>query len=574
VVVNRIYRESGGKPLFAVETVRQMESSGALACKDGNWGVSAEETEIPISVKEVVLRRIERLSKEERRSLEYASVIGMHFDPELLADALKMDHLELLESLEHLHDDHQLVREVEGGYVFEEDKVRKVTYDSISKLRRKEVHRAVAQLLEKKLPNESLYPELSRHYNMAGDSQKAVKYSLLAGQFCLDRQAVAEASTHFELAVELTGKDQAMVEFRPQALEGLADCYITKDKVRADALFEECLSIYHAPKDMARIHRKQAECWLQNALGRGDADKASQHIDQAHGGEGEPLEKAEIEVLLGHISRYNGDFDNMTKHFVAAKNAFAQISMMTKVADVTFIEILMAMQIADIIRANELLAKLRQLNTGIDSNRTDAQVMMCQGALRVLKGEVEQGLADLGKAVGIACPLGNYRLLSTIMTWRGYAHLDAGMMDEALKDFLEGQEYSRTIERTYDAALLIHCESICELKLGKVKEAEGDIKTVLDISTTYHGFLGFVLGRYSNNGLAMLLSAKGDLNASAESFAKGLIDLDSGQPFFSFLERIWRQTYAEVLLNLGRREEAGRQMERIRELDTAFGMKG
>ncbi len=123
VVVNRIYRESGGKPLFAVETVRQMESSGTLSCKDGNWSINGTESEIPVSVKEVVLRRIERLSKEERRTLEYASVIGMTFDPELLADALKLERLELLESLEHLHDDHQLVKEVEGAYAFEEEKV-------------------------------------------------------------------------------------------------------------------------------------------------------------------------------------------------------------------------------------------------------------------------------------------------------------------------------------------------------------------------------------------------------------------------------------------------------------------
>jgi predicted ATPase len=33
VIVNRIYKESGGKPLFAVETVRQLESQGASAVR-------------------------------------------------------------------------------------------------------------------------------------------------------------------------------------------------------------------------------------------------------------------------------------------------------------------------------------------------------------------------------------------------------------------------------------------------------------------------------------------------------------------------------------------------------------
>jgi len=572
VVVNRIYRESGGKPLFAVETVRQMESSGALACKDGSWSVSAAETEIPTSVKEVVLRRIERLSKEERRSLEYASVIGMHFDPELLADSLKMDRLELLESLEHLHDDHQLVKEVEGGYVFEEEKVRRVTYDSISKLRRREVHRAVALLLEKKFPNESLFPDLARHYNMAGDAQRAVKYSLLAGRFCLDRQVVDEASSHFELAVEITGKESSLVQERPQALEGLADCYITRDRAHADALFEECLASYSEPRDRARVYRKQAECWLPNALGRGDGSKALQLLDQSQGAiEVGSMEQAEIEALRGHLARLNGDPVGMRHHFDAAKQLFTKQGKTTSLADLTFVEILCAIQSADVLRANEGLTELRKINTGIDSNRTDAQVMICHGTLRVLKGEVQEGLADLDKAVEIACPLGNFRLLSTLMAWRGCARLDVGLMDKALRDFLEGQEYARTVERTFDVAQLLHFESICELKLDKIKEAEGDIKAVIGISSSYQGFLGTALKRYADNGLGLLFLAKGDLSASAEAFERGLGGLDAQQTFFAFMETIWRQGYVDVLLKLGRNEEAGIQIARVKALYQAYG---
>jgi len=572
VIVNRIYRESGGKPLFAVETVRQMESSGALTCKDGSWSMSEKETEIPPSVKEVVLRRIERLSKEERRSLEYASVMGMSFDPELLADALKMERLELLESLEHLHEDHQLVREVEGGYVFEEEKVRRVTYDSISKLRRKEVHRAFAQILEKKLPNDSLYPELARHYNLAGDVPRAVKYSLLAGQFCLDRQVVDEASRYFELGVELSGKEQSLVADKPRALEGLADCYVTRDRARADALFEECLALYHEDKAKARVRRKQAECWLQNALGRGDGARAAHLLEMVE--ECTDLdagEKGEVEALRGQLVRFDGDLEGMKLRFSNAKETFRRQGMMTRLADLVFLEIIVAVQTAQVSHAKELLAELRRINTGIDSNRTDAEVMMGQGVLRCLRGETEEGLADLKKAVDIACPLGNYRLLSMIMIWKGNAYLDAGMMDKALQDFREGQDYARTIEKTYDTALLVHCESMCELKLSKVKEAEGDIKTVMDIGATYQGFLGSALKRYSDIGLAMLLSSKGDYGASAETFARGLGDLDSRQPFFAFLERTWRQQYSEVLLKLGRKEEAAEQMARIKELHQAYG---
>jgi hypothetical protein len=572
VIVNRIYRESGGKPLFAVETIRQMEGSGALTCKEGTWSLSEKETEIPTSVKEVVLRRIERLSKEERRSLEYASVMGMCFDPEMLADALKIERLELLESLEHLHDDHQLVKEVEGGYVFEEEKVRRVTYDSISKLRRKEVHRAFGQMMEKKLPNESLYPDLARHFNMAGDAPKAVKYSILAGQFSLDRQVVEEAFRYFELAVELTGKEQSLKEERPRALEGLADCYTTRDKARADSLFEECLALYHEDKERARVHRKQAECWLQNALGKGDGTKARDLLERAEGFPGSDLsEKGEIELLKGQLARFDGDLELMERLFSNAKELFKQSGSMTRLADTLFLEILAAIQIAKIGWANELLSQLRQINTGIDSNRTDAEIMMCQGALRSFSGEMEGGSIDLKKAVDIACPLGNYRLLSTIMIWRGNSYLEAGLMEKALLDFREGQEYARSSEKTFETALLVHCESICEVKLGKLKEAEGDIKDVTAIASTYQGFLGSILKRFSDNGLAILLFAKGDLKASVDAFTRGLDGLDPKQPFVAFLELSWRREYANLLSRMEREEEAIKQTDRIRELAEFFG---
>ncbi len=240
----------------------------------------------------------------------------------------------------------------------------------------------MAQLIEKKLPNDSLYPELARHYHLAGDIQRAFKYSILAGQFCLDRQAVAEASPYFELAVELTGKDPALIGERPKALEGLADCYITKDKVRADTIFEECIAQSHDPKDLSRLQRKQAECWLPNALGRGDASKANQLLEKASGCASiDPIEMGEIEVLRGQVARMTGDIEDMRKHFTLAKDMFIRSGRMTRVADLTFLEVLVSIQYAEVALANEKLAELRKINTGIDSNRTDAEVSMCQGTL-------------------------------------------------------------------------------------------------------------------------------------------------------------------------------------------------
>jgi len=143
-VLERIFKESGGRPLFAVETVRMLESRGDLAMRDGIWRiVGASESDIPSSVKEVQIRRVERMTKEDRRILEYASVIGHTFNIDLLAELLKVERLDLMETLERFQNDHQLVREVDGLYEFQDEDLRRVVYESISNLRRKELHRMI-----------------------------------------------------------------------------------------------------------------------------------------------------------------------------------------------------------------------------------------------------------------------------------------------------------------------------------------------------------------------------------------------------------------------------------------------
>ena len=573
VIVNRIYKESGGKPLFAVETVRQLESQGALTCKNGIWSISGPmETEIPVSVKEVVLRRIERLSKEERRTLEYASVLGKKFSTELLADSLKMERLDLLESLEALHENHQLVKEIDEGYTFEEEKVRRVTYESISKLRRKEVHRAIGQLLEKQLPNDALLPDLAKHFHLAGDSSKAIHYSLLVGQFCLDRHVISEALPCFELALELSAKDASLVNEKLRGMEGMADCYVTRDVVRADTLYEQVLLLNQDLKVEARVHRKQAECWKPNALGKGDAAKALHLLDRAEScEEADPSERGEIEAIRAEVALMSGDLDGMRLHASAGKEIFRKVNKKKRVADLTFLELCASILIADLTTAKEQLVELRKINSGIDSNLTDSEAMMCQGMLRWLGGAIAEGIADLSRAVEVACPLGDYRFLGNIVTWRGCAHLDAGMAEKASQDFLEGRDYTQAMEKTFEAAILTYYSGLCSLRLGDQKQAEVRFNEVMELSNSYQGFLASMLRRYALAGQAVLLAEKDDLKASSEAFAHGIREIGADSSLLSIPEILWRSEYAKVLAKLGRNEEAAKEIGIATRILRAYG---
>ncbi len=191
--------------------------------------------------------------------------------------------------------------------------------------------------------------------------------------------------------------------------------------------------------------------------------------------------------------------------------------------------------------------------------------------MRYLRGEMAEGIADLTKAVEIACPLGNYRLLSTIMTWRGCAHLEAGMVDKALQDFLEGQEYARTIERTFESAVLSYYSGVCHLDLGQLKEAETCIQEVVKTGESYQGFLGSALKRLGNTGLALILARSGDLPSSATAFGRGLDGSGKDMLFFASLEARLRLEYSDVLFKLGQKEKAIDELNRAKDLFITLG---
>jgi len=103
-------------------------------------------------------------------------------------------------------------------------------------------------------------------------------------------------------------------------LEGMADCYVTRDIIRADAIYSEILAQNQDLKVEARVQRKQAECWKPNALGKGDASKALHFLDRAEGcEEAEPSERGEIEAIRAEIALMSGDLDGTRLHLDAGR---------------------------------------------------------------------------------------------------------------------------------------------------------------------------------------------------------------------------------------------------------------
>jgi predicted ATPase len=84
-----IYRYSEGNPLFMVAALDHLRRRGLIAMENGTWHLMAPlesiYLEAPESLRQMIELQIERLSKEEQRVLEIASVAGISFTANLHA---------------------------------------------------------------------------------------------------------------------------------------------------------------------------------------------------------------------------------------------------------------------------------------------------------------------------------------------------------------------------------------------------------------------------------------------------------------------------------------------------------
>jgi DNA-binding SARP family transcriptional activator len=175
----RIYRESGGNPLFALELAR------ALAAGDDA---------LPEGIVTLIQERLARLDDDARGVLAWCSALGHAFEPELVLRLSGIPSTTLLGAFEVLERHGVLATNGAGGYDFAHDLVRRAAYGSMSEPRRRLVHAHVARALEREPdPNGLLAGDLLHHAALAGDHELAARACVTAGLHCIRVFAYGDA---------------------------------------------------------------------------------------------------------------------------------------------------------------------------------------------------------------------------------------------------------------------------------------------------------------------------------------------------------------------------------------------
>jgi DNA-binding SARP family transcriptional activator len=204
-LVAGIYEETEGNPLFVGEVVRLLAQEGLLT--GGREDV--ERIGVPHGVREVIGRRIRRLSEGCARILTLASVLGREFGLGALESMSALPLDELLKGLDEAMFE-RLVGEVPGSpgrLRFAHALIRDALYEELTKARRIGLHRLAAEALENLYvaDPEPHFAELAHHFFLAapgGEADKAADYARPAGDRAIASLAYEEAVRLYSLGLE------------------------------------------------------------------------------------------------------------------------------------------------------------------------------------------------------------------------------------------------------------------------------------------------------------------------------------------------------------------------------------
>lgn len=208
-VIREITARTGGVPLFAEAVTRTILESGFLTERADGYELERPLPSglIPPTVHDSLMARIDALGPHKSVA-QLAATIGREFSVELLATLAGRDEEELRAALDRMVA-LDLVAPASGSsgrrYVFAHALIQDAAYESLLRKTRQDYHRSIAELLLERSPEmaETTPEVLARHFEGAGDIDRAIDYWMAAGSLAQQRSVEREAVAYLKKAVSL-----------------------------------------------------------------------------------------------------------------------------------------------------------------------------------------------------------------------------------------------------------------------------------------------------------------------------------------------------------------------------------
>lgn len=515
-IAARLQRETGGNPLFVVETLRALtdptvESSAAVGGEVGDDirdGSDPEYLPLPGSIRDLVLSRLARLSPETRLVLEVAAVAGDGTGLDIVEAATELPREVIAEATGRLVR-HSLLRELADGYGLHHDQIRRVVLDGLPPADARALHQRIGDALERRQPG--AVEQLAHHFSAAGVLRKAVVYLRSAGRQAMEVHAYAAADRYLTRAITAQRSQPASLAARFDLVaehETVLDVLGARDRQRRAV--EELLTL------AAGAPRREAEALRRRALHAAQTGDLSTAQDAA----GRALElvraAGEDDVLPGALLS-QGKVLALAGQRHRAVEVFSQAIALPGVPPALELELRtsLASVLREVQRYDEAAAELTvalELADRHGARREEAHVLGVLGTVRMETGHAAEASELYGQAIERCRSIGFRRGEGINLVNQGNVLYALDQVGAALSAYVTAAEvFAELDDQRGEAAVRLNLGFVCHTVLGDDERASRE----LDAAVRHFAAVGDVpFEAACRDARASVASCAGDLAAA------------------------------------------------------------
>lgn len=527
---NRIHKETEGNPLFIIELMKLLVEEGIVEKDNGTWKLAKalEEVNIPSKICDVIARRLNRLERIDRKVLDYASVMGDVFTSRVLAEALDVKRIQLLEHLRVIEQTHKLIRSYNGTYRFDHGKVKEVLYDGIPQELRMEYHALIAYSIEE-LNRDNLddvLGDLAFHYYHCKNREKALLYKVRTAEQAKRNYSNEEAIRFYTEALEFE-EDRKK---RMGIFEDLGNVY------KLIGMYDKSIESLQSALDLSKRKRKKAEITARIAdvyEEKGEYDEstriASEALNLVKGKKSK--EEASALGLIGTVYYCKGEYDEALKYLEKStkirKNIGDQSGIASSVNNIANVHL----RRGEYDEALEYYEKSLKIRKELEDQRNVARSLGNIGAVYLHTGDYDQALENFGRSLEELEKIGDQQGIGYALNNIGVLYEDTGDYERALEHYEKSLSIVEKIGDQQVIATSLHNIGIVNNYQEEYDRALEHLEKSLKISKR----IGYQVGMAFNYcGMAEVYYKKGDLEKSLD-FCKLACDLSQEIGFKEYI---------------------------------------
>ncbi|MFO8174248.1 MAG: AAA family ATPase [Longimicrobiales bacterium] len=203
--ISHLQALAGGNPFFLIELTLEY-----LAGRVEDLNLPTEQLRIPLSIKQILRRRLAQLSPESERILNAVSVHRRSISVKNLSKIAGIPEENTIGGLDQLHH-FRLIRNEGTNITAAHELIRQTVYQGLNPSIKAWVHERVARLLQES-ENKPPPDELALHFHEAGESDEALRFASEAADRAEESGATPEALRFLGIAREHTSDPRQVAD--------------------------------------------------------------------------------------------------------------------------------------------------------------------------------------------------------------------------------------------------------------------------------------------------------------------------------------------------------------------------